>query len=158
MPDAVRLQHVPGRVHQDVEGQAGLLDVRADSLRGLCDDGDDLNAAFGVGVCVACQFTEPAAAVRSPGAAVECEQHRSLLEEVREGLQCSLLRWQLEWRGGAQRGGVRHQNSFTSTICPASTMSVWAAISMYPSACAMLVMSPEALNAGVADPSTIRIV
>ena len=29
---------------------------------------------------------------------------------------------------------------------------------MYPSACAMLVMSPDALNAGSAEPSTMRTV
>ena len=34
---------------------------------------------------LSCQFTEPAAAVRSPGAAVEREQHAALLEERIEG-------------------------------------------------------------------------
>ena len=48
----------------------------------------------------------------------------------------------------------RTQNSLTVTIVPASTTSVCAGISMYPSAFAMLVMSPDALNAGSARPST----
>src|SRR5215208_1446762 len=37
------------------------------------------------------------------------------------------------------------QNSVTSTNSPCSTMSIAAAISKYPSACDMLVMSPDAL-------------
>src|SRR4029453_7249695 len=49
-----------------------------------------------------------------------------------------------------------YQNSFTSTSVPASTTSTSAAISIYPSACDMLVMSPEALNAGMAHPFATR--
>ena len=41
---------------------------------------------------------------------------------------------------------------------PARRRSVSAGISMYPSACDMLVMSPEALKAGTATPSTILTV
>ena len=62
-------------------------------------------------------------------------------------------------RTGPERVGLAsHQNNFTSTTSPFSTTSVCGAISMYPSANAMLVMSPEALNAGSATPSTTRTV
>src|SRR5688572_6745235 len=50
------------------------------------------------------------------------------------------------------------QNNFTSTTVPFSTTLSLAAISMYPSACDMLVMSPDALKAGTAVPSTILTV
>jgi len=59
----------------------------------LRDDGDDLNAARRVFERVLCQFTEPASAVWSPGAAVEGEQHRPFIEETLQRSQFSLLRW-----------------------------------------------------------------
>jgi hypothetical protein len=40
------------------------------------------------------------------------------------------LRGQLERRSSRKRRSSRHQNSFTFTISPASTMSVCAGISM----------------------------
>ena len=49
--------------------------------------------------------------------------------------------------------GIR-QNSVTSTAVPFSTKFSAAAISMYPSACDMLVMSPDDLKAGTASPFT----
>jgi hypothetical protein len=79
---------------------------------------------------VICQFTEPAAAVRSPGAAMKREQHRSFLEQLRQRPHLSLLRRELERRSRPQRGRVSHQNSLTSTISPDSTISVCAGISM----------------------------
>jgi hypothetical protein len=99
---------------------------------------------------------------------MEREQHRPLGEKVGQRSPLAFLRRQLErWRG-RERGWMRHewdpdaptgfQNNFTSTTSPASTMSVWAGISTYPSASDMLVMSPEALNAGMAVPSTRRTV
>ena len=42
-------------------------------------------------------------------------------------------------------GEMLAQNRVTSTTAPCSTASVSAAISKYPSACDMLVMSPDAL-------------
>ena len=50
-----------------------------------------------------CQFTEPAAAVRSPGAAMEREQHRPFCEELRERAHVAFLRRQLEGGRGLQR-------------------------------------------------------
>jgi hypothetical protein len=79
---------------------------------------------------VSCQFTELAAAVRSPRAAMEREQDRSALEKLRHRTQFSLLVLKLEQRRLPKRGLAGHQNNFTSTICPASTMSVCAGISM----------------------------
>jgi hypothetical protein len=71
-----------------------------------------------------CQFTEPAAAVRSPRASVEGEQDMAALEEFRERAYDAFLVGQLEgWRELKVRM-IGHQNSFTSTISPASTMSV----------------------------------
>jgi hypothetical protein len=101
------------------------------------------------------QFTEPAAAVWSPGAAVKREQHRAAGEKFRECVPIPLLSRQFERGRGDERRRVAHQNNFTSTTSPASTMSVCAGISKYPSASDMLVMSPEALNAGTAMPSVI---
>jgi hypothetical protein len=77
-----------------------------------------------------CQFTEPAAAVGSPGAPVERKDHRPPRQERGQASAIPLLRRQLEWRCERERRRVRHQNSFTSTTWPASTMSVCAGISM----------------------------
>ena len=70
------------------------------------------------------------------------------------------LEWsrELEKRASGRTSRPLLQNSFTTTISPFSTMSVWGGISMNPSARDMLVMSPDALNADTASPSTTRTV
>ena len=83
MPDAVRLDYGARLVDQNVEREPRLLDIGPHGFGRLRDYRGDLHAAFGISRGVACQFTEPAAAVRSPGAAMEREQHRSFLEELR---------------------------------------------------------------------------
>ena len=50
------------------------------------------------------QFTEPASAVRSPGAAVEREEHRACLEELRQRSHDPPLRRKLEGRRRGERG------------------------------------------------------
>jgi len=128
VPHAVRAEHVPARVDQNVERQTRLLDVATDGLRILRDDGDNLDAACGVVGNVSTQLAEPAAAVRSPRAAVEREQQPSAGEEVGKRTNASLLIRKTEiWRP-RQRRSV-HQNNLTSTSSPASTMSTWAGIS-----------------------------
>jgi hypothetical protein len=58
------------------------------------------------------------------------EEHRAARQELGEGVTIALLRRKLErWRRGERRC-MGHQNSFTSTSSPASTMSVCAGISM----------------------------
>jgi hypothetical protein len=47
---------------------------------------------------VFCQFTEPAAAVRSPRAAMKREEQRTVPQEAFERTEVSLLGGQLEWR------------------------------------------------------------
>ena len=81
------------------------------------------------------------------------EDDRTPRQELRERPSLSFLRRELEGGRDSQRGRSRHQNSFTSTSSPASTISVCAGISMNPSASDMLVMSPDALNAGTAMPA-----
>jgi hypothetical protein len=83
VPYAVRLDHVAGFVDQDVVGKAGLFDVAPDRFCFLREDGYDLNAACFVLLSVSCQFNEPAAAVRSPRAAMEDEEHWTALQKTR---------------------------------------------------------------------------
>ena len=84
VPDAVCLHHVARGIDQDIERKSRLLDIGADDVRRLRDDRDDLYAVCGVGRSVACQFTEPAAAVWSPRSPVEGEEHRAFLEHAGE--------------------------------------------------------------------------
>ena len=101
VPHSVRLQHVARIVNQDVERQPGFFDVTTNFLGRLRDDRDDLDASLEVLCGIVCQFTEPAAAVRSPGAAMEREQHRSFLEILRQRAWLTLLGRQREgWRDG----------------------------------------------------------
>jgi hypothetical protein len=163
MPDAITLHDVARLVDEDVERQPRLLDVALDLVGLLGDDGDDLNAPRGICRTVQRQFTEPAAAVRSPRSSMEGEQHRTLCEIVGQGAAHTALGRKDEVGSGSAglrrvSSGGRHENSLTSTSSPFSATSVCAGISMYPSASAMLVMSPEALKAGIAAPSTIRTV
>src|SRR4051794_17810311 len=157
MPHAVRPQHVAAFVDEDVEWKACLLDVGADGTRVLRHDPHELNAPGPEGGNVAGELAEPAAAVRSPGAAMKREEQPPAREIVRERVNAPLLIGKREARSVDQLGAL-HQNNFTSTISPDSTMSTWAGISKNPSARDMLVMSPDALNAGVATPSAIRTV
>ena len=157
MPDTVRAQDIARLVDEDVEGQAGVLDVAPDRVARLREDADDLDPARVELREMRRKLTKLVAAVRSPGAAMKREQQRPAREELRQRPRTSFLVRQREFRRAGQPRRV-HQNSFTSTISPASTMSTCAGMSMYPSARAMLVMSPDALNAGTAAPSTMRTV
>jgi hypothetical protein len=79
---------------------------------------------------VICQFTEPAAAVRSPGATMKGEEHRTVSQEAFQRTTFSLLRRQLEgWCGRHGEMRLGRQKNFTSTISPASTMSICGEIS-----------------------------
>jgi hypothetical protein len=80
VPHAVLLRHLARLVDKDVERKAVVFDVAADRCRLLRDDGDDREASARVFRGPFCQFTEPAATVRSPGAAVKGEQHRAARE------------------------------------------------------------------------------
>lgn len=124
VPHAVLLRDLPGFIDQDLERQADLLDVPSYRVRALRDDGNEADATAAVDVDVSCQFTELAAAVRSPGAAVEGEQDRPSLEELRHRAKLPFLVAQLEQWRPAQGRLAGHQNNFTSTVCPASMMSV----------------------------------
>ena len=77
VPHPVGTEDIPRFVHQDVEGERGSLDILPDSTTRLRQNGDDLNAAISVFGDVAGQFTEPAAAIRSPGPPVKHEQDAS---------------------------------------------------------------------------------
>ena len=91
VPHAVGLRHLAALVDQDVEGQARLLDVAAHRVAVLREHARHLDAAGGVGGDVGGELTEPAAAVRSPGAAVERQQQPAAREEVDERARASLL-------------------------------------------------------------------
>ena len=158
MPDAVRLRHLARLVDQDVEGETVVLDVPPHDFGSLRDDGDDLDASRRIFRGVLCQFTEPASAIRSPCAAMKGQEQRSARQKAGERTHVPFLSRQLERRSGGSYVHGIDQKNLISTISPASTMSVWAGISMYPSACDMLVISPDALNAGTAAPSTSRTV
>jgi hypothetical protein len=132
MPHAVLLGDFASLVNQNLERQANLFDVAPYRVSALRDDCDQADAAASINVDMSCQFTELAAAVRSPCASMESEQNRSALKKLRHRAQLALLVAELEQRGLAKwrLTGHGHQNSFTSTISPASTISVWAGISM----------------------------
>ena len=131
VPDTVGLDHLAGLIHQDVEGKTAIFHVAAHHFGALRDDGDDLDPAIFVVFRVICQFTEPASAVRSPGAAMKREQHRTSSQEAFQRTTLSLLCRQLEgWCGGHGDMRLGRQKNFTSTISPASTMSVCGEISM----------------------------
>jgi len=104
VPHAVGFRHVAPLIDQDVEGKASLLDVPADGLALLREDADDLDAAGGVGVDVGGELTEPVAAVRSPGAAMEGEQQAAPRQEVGQRSRPSFLIDDQESRGACQRG------------------------------------------------------
>ena len=91
VPHAVRAHHVAALVDQDVEGESRLLDVAAYRLAILGEDADDLDSAGRIRCDVAGELTEPVAAVRSPGTAVEVEQQAAAREEIRERARASLL-------------------------------------------------------------------
>jgi hypothetical protein len=91
VPDAVGAEHVAPFVDQDIEGQAGFLDVAAHRLAILRQDAGDLDPAGFVSGDVGGELTEPVAAVGSPGAAVEHQQQPASREEVRERADPPLL-------------------------------------------------------------------
>jgi hypothetical protein len=116
-------------VDQDVEEQARLLDVAADRVRMLGDDRRDLDAFGRVDADLIAELAEPAAAVRSPGAAVEGEEQTAARQELPKRAHASFLIGQCEL-GRARQRRLMHQKSSTSTTSPASTMSTCAGISM----------------------------
>lgn len=132
MPHAVLLGDLASLINQNLERKADLFDVAPYRISALRDDCDQADPAASINIDVSCQFTELAAAVRSPGAPMESKQDRSALKKLRHRAQLAFLVAELEQRRLSERRltGHGHQNSFTSTISPASTMSVWAGISM----------------------------
>jgi len=98
VPHAVRLDDRARVIDEDVEGEARVLDVAADLLRSLRDNRRDLDAAREILRGVLGQFTEPAAAVGSPGAAVKGKEQRSCGQQVRQRPNRSLLRRQRKRR------------------------------------------------------------
>ena len=128
MPHAIGTQDVSTLVDQDVEREAGLFDIGADGVGVLRYDSNHLDPAGGVGSDVVGKLTEPAAAVWSPGAAMKGQQQPAAREVAGERVHTPLLIGQREAWGLCQFGAM-HQNSFTSTSSPASTMSTWAGIS-----------------------------
>ena len=91
MPHAVGAQYVAALVDQDVEREAGFLDVGADRARVLRHDAGDLNAPGLECGDVVGKLTEPAAAVRSPGAAMKRQQQAPAREIVRQRVYPTLL-------------------------------------------------------------------
>jgi hypothetical protein len=67
-----------------------LLQVDADALSALGEDNGDVRAAGGVRREVALQLAEPAAAVGSPGSAIEDEQQRSACEQVAQRVRTTV--------------------------------------------------------------------
>ena len=110
MPDAIGADNVAALVDQHVEGQPRLLYVAADLFAPIRDDGRDLQAAGLVGGEVARELTEPVAAVRSGGAAMEGEQQRAARQEVDERSRPPFLIRQHESRRARQRR-VSHQST-----------------------------------------------
>ena len=81
MPHTVLLGDVTSFIDQNFERQADFLNVAAHRVSPLRDDGNQSYAAASIDVDVSCQFTELAAAIRSPGAAMEREQQGSACQE-----------------------------------------------------------------------------
>jgi hypothetical protein len=101
MPDAVGAHHVPALVDQDVEGQTGFLDVVANGVTILRQDTGDLDSARCIRADVLGKLTEPVAALRSPGAAMEVQQQSSAGQEIHERARAALLVGHHEsWRRG----------------------------------------------------------
>ena len=73
------------------------------SRRALRQHHRRLDAAAAVFVNVLCQFDQPAAAVRSPGAAMEGQQQPSFLQQGVQSADLAEMRGQLEWRSDGQR-------------------------------------------------------
>jgi hypothetical protein len=103
VPDTVRLHDVTGFVNENVVRKSGLFDVAAYRSGPLREDGDELYASSFVFLYVLCQFTEPAAAVRSPRASMEHEQHRTTLEKTLEGSALAFLRRKFECRSNCRQ-------------------------------------------------------
>jgi hypothetical protein len=91
VPYAVSADDVLPLVDQDVERESGVLDVTADPLAPVRDDGGDLEAGSLVDGEVARELTEPVAAIGSSGAAMECQQQRAARQEIDERSRPSLL-------------------------------------------------------------------
>jgi hypothetical protein len=98
VPDAEGPQCVARLVDQDVEGQPCFLDVGPDRTRVLRDDARDLDPPCGVCSDVVGKLTEPAAAVRSPGAAMKRQQQPPAREIVGERVHAPFLVRQCEIR------------------------------------------------------------
>jgi hypothetical protein len=113
VPHAVGLRDRSILIDQDMEGQSRLFDVAAYRRRALRDDRDDLVAALRVFRGVACQFTEPAAAVGSPGSAMKGEQDGSFRQVFRKRTDFAPLCRQRELRraiaGTEGRGCSNHR-------------------------------------------------
>ena len=69
----------------------------------LRNDRDETNVLVSIDVDVSCQFTELAAAVRSPGAAMKSQQHGTALKKLREIAELTFLIRKLEEWCGAKR-------------------------------------------------------
>lgn len=86
VPHAVALEDLASVVDEQIKGKARLFDVPLDLLGPLRDDCDDRDAGRAVFGSMAGQLAELAAAVRSPGSAVEHEEHGTTREVAGERL------------------------------------------------------------------------
>ena len=96
VPHTVGLHDVTSFVDENVVRKSGLFDVAAYRSGPLREDGDELYASSFVFLYVLCQFTEPAAAVRSPRASMKREQHGTTLEKTLQRTAFALLRRKFE--------------------------------------------------------------
>ena len=109
VPHAVRLQHVSRSSTRMLNGRPRLLDVAAHLLEDDCATTATTWTPRARIQRTFCQFTELAAAVRSPGAPMKREQHRSR-EEGARATACPPLGRQLERRSAGERGCMRHDS------------------------------------------------
>jgi len=104
MPDAVGFDHVAPLVYEDVEGQPSVLDVAPDGVARLRDEPDDLYAVGDELIQVFRELAKLAAAVGSPGAAMEHQQEPSVRKQIRQRPHAPLLIRQREaWRDCERR-------------------------------------------------------
>ena len=113
LPDAVSAQHVAAVVDENVNRQLLVFDVTSDLFRALRHYNDEADAECRIVPRALCQFTEPAAAGRSPDSPMEREQDGASREVVDEGARLAAQCRQREERSGVslrhhRAGGVSH--------------------------------------------------
>src|SRR5215471_1813379 len=129
VPHAIGLDDVAPLVNEHIERQPSVFDVAAYRVSRLGEHANHLDPARLELVAAFCELAKLAAAVRSPRAAVEDEQQPPVRQQIGQRSDAPLLVGQRE-AGRLRQRRRMHQNSFTSTNSPASTMSTCAGISM----------------------------